>query len=102
MRMTSNKQFIESMKGLGMEQLGYTQQSIHNFLSLSCMYDPSLCDLSLIEISEKNNTVNNLPRMSVIMGHFPGGAGVKNFEHFAQNMKTGKFCKFDYGSKKNQ
>jgi len=34
-----------------------------------------------------NNTVNNLKRMPVVMGHFPSGTSTKNLNHFEQFVK---------------
>lgn len=48
-----------------------------------------------------NNTVNNLKRLPVILGHFPSGSSVKNFVHFDQYVKHESFKKFDYGAKNN-
>lgn len=52
-------------------------------------------------ISEKNNTVNNLKRLPVIMGHFPSGSSLKNMDHFEQIIRKKKFGKYDYGAKLN-
>jgi len=48
-----------------------------------------------------NNTVNNLKRLPVIMGHFPAGTSSKNMLHFQQFVLKGEFKEFDYGEKKN-
>lgn len=55
----------------------------------------------MFEIGDKNNTVNNVDRMNVIMGHFPSGSSVKNMDHFSQFVAKEKFCKYDYGEKGN-
>ena len=102
MKQTCKPKFLSGLQALGIEQLFYTNQNVHSILSDLCIVDNTLCKMSLTEISEKNNTDNNVDRMKVIMGHFPGGSSVKNMEHFAQNYRSGKFCKYDYGAKKNQ
>lgn len=91
---------VQLMKAIGMKQVAYTKQDVHNLFSLICLYDPTLCEAP-VKISDRNITVDNLSRMSVIVGHFPGGASFKDLDHFGQLMRTGKFCKFDYGRKKN-
>ena len=32
------------------------------------------------------------------MGHEPGGTSTRNVWHYAQEINSGKFCKFDYDS----
>lgn len=73
------------------------------YLTLSdiCVLSPIVCREGLREISEMNNTVNNLKRMPVVMGHFPAGSSTKNFIHFNQFVKKEEFRNFDYGEKKN-
>lgn len=66
-----------------------------------CALAPPVCHSALKEISEMNNTVNNLKRLPVILGHFPSGSSVKNFVHFDQYVKHESFKKFDYGAKNN-
>lgn len=39
--------------------------------------------------------------LPVIFGHLPAGASVKQFGHYAQEIKSGYFRQFDYGSDKN-
>lgn len=34
----------------------------------------------------------------IILGHEPGGASIKTVVHYAQEVISGRFCKFDYGS----
>ncbi len=50
--------------------------------SLVCKNSRAVCAAGLKDISEKNNSVNNLERLPVIMGHFPAGSSVKNFIQF--------------------
>ena len=101
LKVMCHKLLLDSLMAAGVEEMLFTPDNIHRVLSLSCQLDHTVCDVTLTEISEKNNSVNNLPRMKVIMGHFPGGSSVKNMEHFAQNYLSDKFCKYDYGAKRN-
>ncbi|KAK7871600.1 hypothetical protein R5R35_001792 [Gryllus longicercus] len=43
----------------------------------------------------------NTTMLPVLMAHFPSGASTKNFLHYAQSIKSGKFRQYDYGSIKN-
>ena len=84
------------------EQLFYSNdQRVYNLISQLCAVDHSLCNVNLKLISEKNNTVNNLERMPIVMGHFPSGTSVKNMDHFNQYMSKASFCRYDYGQKQN-
>jgi hypothetical protein len=65
--------------------------------SAICTYDRAMCGEMLYQISDKNNSVNNLERMPVITGHYPAGTSLKNFRHFEQYFHSGKFQMFDYG-----
>jgi hypothetical protein len=72
-----------------------------NFLSETCVISPMVCAANLKVISEMNNTVNNLKRMPVVMGHFPSGTSTKNMMHFQQYTNKAEFKAFDYGQKQN-
>ncbi|KOC66701.1 Lipase 3 [Habropoda laboriosa] len=39
--------------------------------------------------------------LSLIFGHFPAGASVKQIIHYCQSILSGTFCKFDYGATEN-
>ena len=69
--------------------------------SVICKYQNKFCGSLLYDISDKNNSVNNLIRMPVIAGHYPAGTSLKNFRHFEQYFHSGKFRKFDYGQAEN-
>lgn len=62
-----------------------------------CKFDPIICNSILKEVSEMNLTVDNLKRMPIIMGHYPGGSSSKNIQHFQQYGNKAEFKKFDYG-----
>ena len=40
-------------------------------------------------------------RFGVIISQEPGGASVTNAHHWIQMYRSGKFARFDYGTKKN-
>ena len=88
---------------LNIEQIFYSNnQKVYDVVAEICALDEGVCKYGLYEISEKNNTVNNIKRMPVINGHFPSGSSVKNMQHFSQYIKNSTFCKYDYGKKGNQ
>ena len=43
----------------------------------------------------------NMTLLPYILGHEPGGASTRTLIHFAQEVKSGQFCKFDFGRSKN-
>lgn len=43
----------------------------------------------------------NTELLPVIMGHTPAGSSTKQFLHYAQSIRSGKFRKWDYGMFKN-
>jgi len=50
--------------------------------SMFCKYEDKFCGSLLYDISEKNNSVNNLKRIPIITGHYPAGTSLKNFRQF--------------------
>ncbi|XP_077498498.1 gastric triacylglycerol lipase-like [Amblyomma americanum] len=44
----------------------------------------------------------NLSRFHVYLHQIPAGTSWKNLLHFAQIVRTGKFCKYNYGAYKNK
>jgi lysosomal acid lipase/cholesteryl ester hydrolase len=43
----------------------------------------------------------NMSRIAVYGGHTPAGTSVKDAVHFSQEVRSGKFCKYDYGKQGN-
>ena len=86
----------------GVKSLLYSNnQQIFNLVSNACQVDRATCRDGLFVISEKNNSVNNVDRMPVVLGHYPSGSSTKNFDHFSQSANKGIFSKYDYGAKGN-
>ena len=85
----SKASLTKIMMKSGMKQIFYSNnQGVYNLNSQLCQVDRAVCKEGLLLISEKNNSVNNIDRMPVIMGHFPSGSSVKNFDHFSQYTKV--------------
>ena len=50
------------------------------------------------------NDVNpkmNMTLLPIILGHEPGGGSTRTLVHFAQEVNSGKFCKYDLGRRLN-
>ena len=43
----------------------------------------------------------NLTLLPIILGHEPGGGSARTVVHFAQEVNSGKFCKYDLGRRLN-
>ena len=43
----------------------------------------------------------NMTLLPVILGHEPGGGSTRTVVHFAQEVNSGKFCKYDLGRRLN-
>ena len=43
----------------------------------------------------------NMTLLPVILGHEPGGGSTRTVVHFAQEVSSGKFCKYDLGRRLN-
>lgn len=39
--------------------------------------------------------------MPAVLSHYPSGTSVKNIEHFAQGVRSGRFSPYDNGKTKN-
>ncbi|XP_064397366.1 putative lysosomal acid lipase/cholesteryl ester hydrolase isoform X2 [Halichondria panicea] len=60
-----------------------------------------LCEDVLFLICGFDRGDTNITRLPVYYTHTPAGTSVKNTIHFAQEVDSGKFCKYDYGTKLN-
>ena len=58
------------------------------------------CDLFLFSLIGRDSGTNynlNQTRLDLYTTHTPAGTSVQNFVHWIQEMRSGKFGKFDYG-----
>ncbi|XP_066477506.1 lipase member M-like [Tiliqua scincoides] len=63
-----------------------------------CRLIDNLCKQALFLVSGFNEKNLNMSRTDVYISRFPDYTSVKNFLHWGQSAKTGKFRYFDYGS----
>ncbi|KAB0801208.1 hypothetical protein PPYR_05562 [Photinus pyralis] len=61
-----------------------------------------LCSNSYFAMCGFNQRQMNSTLLPVIMAHNPAGASTKQFLHYAQEIKSGKFRQYDYGSVENR
>ena len=62
---------------------------------------PELAQLGLSIVADDDPSLNERDRLSVFTGHFPSGASIRDFDHFAQTITSDAFRYYDYGRKKN-
>lgn len=55
-----------------------------------------LCEAGLYLLSDMKPELDNLERMDVVMGHYPSGTSLRDFEHILQMTKNETFQKFDF------
>jgi len=72
---------------------------INNALGLGCMVMRLGCTLAIDLISGESEHVNKT-RLPVYSKMFPAGTSTKNVAHWVNNIRSGSFGKFDYGSAK--
>jgi gastric triacylglycerol lipase len=66
-----------------------------------CQFYPDVCGNQLSKIYGYNPVYDNYDQINVILQYEPGGTSVFNMIHWQQLVKSGKFCKYDYGMKEN-
>ena len=64
-----------------------------------CGVIPSFCQLMEGFIITHDTSLDDETRFQVYMGHFPAGASVQEFWHYAQNINSHNMQLFDWGSK---
>ncbi|XP_033217072.1 lipase 3-like isoform X2 [Belonocnema kinseyi] len=55
-----------------------------------------VCSNTLFMITGYDTDQLNKTMVPIIIGHVPAGSSIKQFFHFAQEFKSGRFCQFDY------
>uniref|UniRef100_A0AC34R737 Lipase n=1 Tax=Panagrolaimus sp. JU765 TaxID=591449 RepID=A0AC34R737_9BILA len=61
-----------------------------------------LCSNLLFQIAGPDSKDINMTRVMIYMDHTPAGSSTKNVVHWAQMVASGKFCKYDYGTKNQE
>lgn len=67
-------------------------------MQATCKLLPPLCRIAEGFLITKNPLLDDATRFNVYMGHFPAGASVQSFIHYAQMINSGKFQLYDWGS----
>lgn len=61
-----------------------------------------LCEDVMFLVMGTDKYQLNQTRLGVYSAHIPAGSSTKSFVHYAQMVNSERFCKYDYGEKKNQ
>lgn len=71
----------------------------HKMLRIACITTGHyLCSNMFFMLMNVKPTAHlNKTRLPVFISHLPGGTSIQNLVHYGQNIKKGKFCKFDWG-----
>mmetsp|Transcript_55942 Transcript_55942/g.63853 ORF Transcript_55942/g.63853 Transcript_55942/m.63853 type:complete len:444 (+) Transcript_55942:138-1469(+) len=71
-------------------------------ISILCKLSKMLCDAGFYLISDMDPSLLNNARAPIFMDHFPSGTSILNMDMWSQQARTGKFQKYDFGSKENE
>jgi gastric triacylglycerol lipase len=63
---------------------------------LACRIANFLCQGGLFILSDMKPNLDNLDRMDVIMGHYPSGTSMRDYDHFVQMVQNDDFQKYDF------
>jgi len=67
-----------------------------------CKSEPFMCADVIFLLCGWDKENLNYTRLPVYMTHTPAGTSVRNIAHWSQQVKTGKFQMYDYGSAQNK
>ena len=63
---------------------------------LACRVANVICSAGLLVLSDMKPQLDSVERMDVIMGHYPTGTSLRDFNHFVQMTETNDFVKYDF------
>uniref|UniRef100_A0A1B6G3S2 Partial AB-hydrolase lipase domain-containing protein n=1 Tax=Cuerna arida TaxID=1464854 RepID=A0A1B6G3S2_9HEMI len=78
--------FINYIFRYSCEAFRFEERICENYLFLLCGHDPEQFDENLLPM---------------ILGHVPAGSSTKTLVHYAQEIKSNNFQRYDYGAEKN-
>ncbi|KJE94109.1 lysosomal acid lipase/cholesteryl ester hydrolase [Capsaspora owczarzaki ATCC 30864] len=83
---------------LGLKEFIPDTATLHKLLPAICIPVPSLCEDGIFLIAGFDQADYNVTRQPVYMAHFPSSTSTKNMIHWAQDVRTDKFQRYDYGT----
>ncbi|XP_063385556.1 lipase 3-like [Cydia fagiglandana] len=92
-------------KTIGLYELAPDNALMRVFRRIACGGGPFaeiMCTNLLFLVAGYNVEQLNVTNLPVIFSHAPSGASAKQFAHYGQEVISGRFRKFDYGSAGNQ
>jgi len=89
-KIKSTLNFFHVYELFGQQQDGITK--------LTCKVLPDFCKAAESFFVTQDPILDDSNRFQVFMGHYPAGASVQSFLHYAQEINEKDFMLFDYGS----
>lgn len=83
---------------LGIKEFVPDTALLHYLLPEICLLTPSLCEDVIFLIAGFDSADYNVTRQPVYMSHFPSSTSTKNMIHWAQNVRSNKFERYDYST----
>ena len=92
---------LKILQDLGQKQFMPAHWATSKFSSIYCKYFVGMCADFLGKFFGSDPENDNYARYDIIMAHEPGGTSILNMLHLTQFVSTGKFNKYDFGTKGN-
>ncbi|XP_058828264.1 lipase 1-like [Topomyia yanbarensis] len=86
---------------LGINQVMPSVPIFNHMASLFCPNNRQTCVKTMFLLSAGEYQDLDPKIIPVIVGHIPAGASIKQFVHYGQIVRSGRFRQFDYGSENN-
>jgi lysosomal acid lipase/cholesteryl ester hydrolase len=100
-QLASSDLLISTLKKLGINEVFPENYLSSSIFSTLCGLIPSLCHMSLTQISDSDASISDEAQLAEWLNQYPSGASFKCVEHFSQLIQSNKFQRFDFGDKKN-
>lgn len=69
---------------------------ISSITIFACRVANVLCQAGFLVLYDMKPQLDSLDRMDVIMGHYPTGTSICDFNHFVQMTESSDFVKYDF------
>jgi len=88
-------------RGEYLSLLGFIPETVPALLSEMPYLGEPLLKIGMSSIIGYNKHSTDIRRMSIYMAHEPNGTSMQNIKHWAQAVRSGRFCRMDRGKKEN-
>ncbi|XP_064104186.1 lipase lipl-1-like [Macrobrachium nipponense] len=97
--------FMKTLKLLGRHEIFSFGTLMDNLVTFFCdeeRWTSAICHNSLFLITGSNPDQLNKEMLPVILAHTPAGTSARTLHHYLQEVRSGYFRKFDFGTKGNE